>query len=106
MVQQPKHRKALLGTLALGLALTAGILSSCLTGGRKTGKQPALILGIMPSVDYLPIAIASEHGFFDDSVELVRFSSPMERDAALQTGSVDGSSTDYMSARLLQSKGQ
>ena len=93
MVQQLKHRKALLGTLALGLALAAGILSSCLTGGRKTGKQPALTLGIMPSVDYLPIAIASEHGFFTDSVELVRFSSPMERDAALQTGSVDGSQT-------------
>lgn len=106
MVQQPKHRKALLGTLALGLALTAGVLSSCLTGGRKAGAQPALILGIMPSVDYLPIAIASEQGFFDDSVELVRFSSPMERDAALQTGSVDGSITDYMSAMLLQSKGQ
>ena len=101
MVQQPKHRKALLGTLALGLALTAGVLSSCLTGGRKAGAQPALILGIMPSVDYLPIAIASEQGFFDDSVELVRFSSPMERDAALQTGSVDGSITDYMSAMLL-----
>ena len=59
----------------------------------------------MPSVDYLPIAIAEQKGFFAKPIRLVRFSSPMERDAALQTGAVDASVTDYMGAMLLQSKG-
>ena len=59
----------------------------------------------MPSVDYLPIAVAQEQGFFKRPIKLVRFSSPMERDAALQTAEVDASVTDYMGAMLLHAKG-
>ena len=59
----------------------------------------------MPSIDYLPIAVAEQQGFFSRPIDIVRFASPMERDAALQTGSVDASVTDYMGAMLLHSKG-
>ena len=59
----------------------------------------------MPSIDYLPIAVAEQQGFFSRPIDIVRFTSPMERDAALQTGSVDASVTDYMGAMLLHSKG-
>ena len=86
--------------------MTASI-SSC-SGGKQRGAESdssVLIIGVMPSVDYLPIAIAEQKGFFAKPIRLVRFSSPMERDAALQTGAVDASVTDYMGAMLLQSKG-
>ncbi len=86
--------------------MTASI-SSC-SGDKQRGAESdssVLIIGVMPSVDYLPIAIAEQKGFFVKPIRLVRFSSPMERDAALQTGAVDASVTDYMGAMLLQSKG-
>lgn len=97
-------------TLGLAFALLGGLFTSCHSGSRQsqqdaTTDTAALALGVMPSVDYLPVAVAQSKHFFQRPLNLVRFASPMERDAALQTGSVDGSVTDYMGAMLLQSKG-
>ena len=102
-----RHRKPFL--LGLCLAFLGGLLifSEACNKGSQGGSTDSttLKIGIMPSVDYLPIAVAQEQGFFKRPIKLVRFSSPMERDAALQTAEVDASVTDYMGAMLLHAKG-
>lgn len=102
-----RHRKPFL--LGLCLAFFGGLLifSEACNKGSQGGSTDSttLKIGIMPSVDYLPIAVAQEQGFFKRPIKLVRFSSPMERDAALQTAEVDASVTDYMGAMLLHAKG-
>lgn len=105
-MKRRKHRTGL--WLGLGLALIAGALflsEACAKKGKDASDKAHLSIGVMPSVDYLPIAIAEQQGFFSMPIEIVRFASPMERDAALQTGAVDASVTDYMGAMLLHSKG-
>ena len=102
-----RHRKPFL--LGLCIAFFGGLLifSEACNKGSQGGSADSttLKIGIMPSVDYLPIAVAQEQGFFKRPIKLVRFSSPMERDAALQTAEVDASVTDYMGAMLLHAKG-
>ena len=102
-----RHRKPFL--LGLCLAFFGGLLifsEACNKGSQgESADSATLKIGIMPSVDYLPIAVAQEQGFFKRPIKLVRFSSPMERDAALQTAEVDASVTDYMGAMLLHAKG-
>lgn len=101
-----KLNKALFLSLGLGLIAGASLLSSCSSKQQTKSDSSILVVGVMPSLDHLPIAIALERGFFADSVQLSTFVSPMDRDAALQTGAVDASITDYMGAMLLHSKGQ
>lgn len=102
-----RHRKPLF--LGFCLALLGGLLFFSGACSKKaqttTSDSTALKIGVMPSVDYLPIAVAQQQGFFKRPVELIRFASPMERDAALQTAEVDASVTDYMGAMLLHAKG-
>lgn len=102
-----RHRKPLL--LGLCLAILGGFLLFSGACSKKaqgaSADSTTLKIGVMPSVDYLPIAVAQREGFFKRPVELIRFASPMERDAALQTAEVDASVTDYMGAMLLHAKG-
>ena len=95
-MKRRKHRTGL--WLGLGLALIAGALflsEACAKKGKDASDKAHLSIGVMPSVDYLPIAIAEEQGFFSMPIEIVRLASPMERDAALQPGAVDASVTAY-----------
>ena len=83
------------------------LLSSC-TGNKKAEDVETLRIGVMPSVDHLPLAIAQEQHYFDSlglNVELVRFTSPMERDAALQAGELDGTISDYTTVMTQNAKG-
>lgn len=102
-----RHRKPFF--LGCCLALLGGFLlfsGACTKKTQSTASDStALKIGVMPSVDYLPIAVAQQQGFFKRPIELVRFASPLERDAALQTAEVDASVTDYMGAMLLHAKG-
>lgn len=91
----------------LAFLASALLLCSCL-GGQQTGEQVVLRLGVMPSIDHLPLALAQELGYFGEEglqVELIRFNAPMERDAALQTGELDGAISDYSTVILQHSKG-
>lgn len=72
------------------------------------GAAPGLSLGVMPSMDYLPLAAALREGWFSAAgldLRLVLFYSANERDAALQSGAVDGAVTDYTSAALQKAGG-
>lgn len=84
-------------------------LSSCSSGKKQENSDtPTLTIGVMSSMDYLPLAIAQREGYFDKhqvNVKIQKFLSANERDMAFQSGTVDGGVTDYTSAALLSAGG-
>lgn len=87
------------------------LLSLVGCGGKKTqGNKEALSLrlGAMSSVDYVPFAIAEHMGINDSlglEVELVKFFSANDRDAAFRTGGIDGTVIDLTGAALQHAGG-
>jgi NitT/TauT family transport system substrate-binding protein len=85
------------------LLFILSVLLSC----TKREQTDVLVLGVMPSMDYLPLAVAAEKGFLDKAglkLTIKKFYSAVERDAAFQSGNVDGTVIDYTGA-ILQSAG-
>lgn len=87
------------------------LLASC--KGKKeqyeiyTDLQP-LKLGAMSSMDYLPYVIAEKQGIYDSlglDLTIVKFFSANDRDAAFQSGNIDGTVIDYTGAALQQANG-
>lgn len=89
--------------------LSIGLLLSACSGKKQESKDvPSLSVGVMSSMDYLPLAVAQREGYFAKygvDVNIQRFMSANERDMAFQSGTVDGGVTDYTSAALLASGG-
>lgn len=59
----------------------------------------------MPTLDGLPFHIAKTQGIYDSlglNLTILSFNSANDRDAAFQTGKMDGMITDYPSAVVLQ----
>ncbi|GHT77286.1 thiamine biosynthesis protein [Bacteroidia bacterium] len=59
-------------------------------------------------MDYVPLAVAQEQGFFDKhgvKVEVQKFYSANDRDAAFQSGNIDGTVIDYTGAILQKAGG-
>jgi len=71
--------------------------------------QPAsLSIGIFADADSLPLIVAANEGLFQRegvTVNLVRFSSAVERDSALQAGKIDGAVTDVLAVVLANQGG-
>jgi NitT/TauT family transport system substrate-binding protein len=66
-----------------------------------------LRVGVLTDADSLPLLVARDDGFFKKAganVELVRFKTAIERDAALQSGAVDGAVSDLL-ALVLSNRG-
>lgn len=60
--------------------------------------------GILPVLDTLPLQVAEQDGLFTAQgldVELVRFTSALERDTAMQAGQIDGYFGDLIATYLL-----
>ena len=86
-----KHRILVVMALGLAAALSAG------------AEDAPLRIGVLPDVDSLPIVVADAEGTFAAqgvAVRLVRFTTAVERDAALQSGAVDGVVSDLLGAAL------
>jgi NitT/TauT family transport system substrate-binding protein len=86
--------------LLFGLAFSA-----CQSADKKTNS---LKIGVMSSMDYVPLAVAREQGFFDRQgvrVEIQKFYSANDRDAAFQSGNIDGTVIDYTGAILQKAGG-
>lgn len=84
------------------------LLTACSGNSKKQTETPVLTIGVMSSMDYLPLAVAGREGYFEKhnvNVKIQKFISANERDVAFQAGSVDGGVTDYTSAALMQSGG-
>ena len=74
--------------------------------GRESSAP--LRIGIMPDADSLPFMLARDQGFFKSEgaeAELINFSNPQERDAAIQAGRLDGAISDLLAAAFLYAGG-
>ncbi len=81
------------------------ILAVCILAhaGASTAAIP-LRLGILPVLDTLPLQVAVTEKLFAEQgldVEIVSFSSAMERDTAMQAGQLDGYFGDLLNTLLL-----
>lgn len=74
----------------------------------KNPQNETLNLGVMSSMDYLPLAVAQREGYFEKdglNIKIQKFYSANERDAAFQSGNVDGVVIDYTGAVLQKAGG-
>ena len=84
------------------------LLNACSGKKQESASVQTLTVGVMSSMDYLPLAVAQREGYFAKhgvDVKIQKFMSANERDMAFQSGTVDGGVTDYTSAALLASGG-
>lgn len=98
-------KRFLAAALSCLLLLMAGCGSQPQAKEKKLSK---LTIGLMPDTDSIPFIIAAEHGYFAEEgveVELVPFKSAMERDAALQSGNLDGAISDLLAVIFARSGG-
>ncbi|WP_052081939.1 ABC transporter substrate-binding protein [Porphyromonas macacae] len=96
----------------LSLILGATLLTGCSGGKKKVSDAgntvPALRIGAMSSMDYLPFVVALEQGVYDSlglKLEIVPFFSANDRDAALMAEQIDGTVTDYTGAMMQHAGG-
>ncbi len=106
---------------AAALCLLVGAVAAAPSGAAPSGAAPSgaapssaapssaapssaiLRVGILPDADSLPLLVAEAEGLFAKEgarVELVTFKAAVERDAALQSGAVDGVISDLLAAAL------
>jgi NitT/TauT family transport system substrate-binding protein len=85
------------------------ILFPALISCKQGTREPAgLKVGVMSSMDYVPLAVARERGFFDKyrvQVDILKFYSANDRDAAFLSGNIDGTVIDYTGAVLQKAGG-
>jgi NitT/TauT family transport system substrate-binding protein len=73
-------------------------------------EDPAKIrIGVLPVIDTLPLYVGQERGLFENnglSIELVSFTSAVERDSAFAAGEIDGYFGDMINTLVLKSTGE
>lgn len=90
----------------LTLLLLATLVVACGGSGNKTANKDGntqLNIGVMSSMDYLPLAVAKANGLFEQegvNVTIHKFYSANERDAAFQSGNLDGTILDFTGAAI------
>lgn len=92
-----RHHSALIVLALVSLSLSVFPLLAQGTGSTE------LRVGILPDADSLPLMVAESSELFQAEgvrVRLVRFQNPVERDAAFQSGAVDGIIGDIIGAAL------
>lgn len=75
---------------------------------RKTEDSLALKIGVLPTLDCLPIYVAKEHCLFDTAkadIRLKTFKAQIDCDAALAKGSIEGCVTDIVRGQCMLRKG-
>ncbi len=100
-----KNLKSILCILLVCL-LTAS-LAACSTPAGST-EDKTINFGAMASVEVVPVIIAQEKGFFKEqgvNVNIQTFKSAKDRDAAFQSGSLDGIVGDEVAICLYQNAG-
>jgi len=83
------------------------MFSFSLFAGSQKETTP-LRVGILPDTDSLPIMLARDLNLFEKEgvkVDIILFSNPQERDAAIQAGRLDGAISDLLAAAFLAAAG-
>ena len=78
------------------------------TENPETASMEELVIGILPAESSIPLILAQEKGFFEAagvSVTLQAFSSPNDRNAAVQSMALDGAIGDVMTAAAFADNG-
>ncbi|MHC5269063.1 ABC transporter substrate-binding protein [Enterococcus sp. LJL98] len=73
------------------------------TSGEVSGSATTLKIGVMPSMDNIPFIVAHEQGFDKKhgvALQIEAFKSGKDRDAAFQSGAVDGINADLIGIAL------
>ena len=99
-----KFKKIIATTMAL--ALTAGMIS-CGESKKDESQVNKLTLGVMGSIDAVPIVIAQEKGYFEEEgvdLDLQIFKAAKDRDAALTAGALDGVICDEVAISIYQNQ--
>lgn len=85
-------------------------LWGCSPGGSEKGAKssPPIQFGTLPVIQALPLFVAAEKGYFKEAglnVELVPFSSAMEKDVAMSAGQITGYFGDMITPMVLTANG-
>lgn len=93
----------------LSIALAWLTFTACNTSqSSDKEEEKKLTVGVMSSMDYLPLAVAQHNQYFQKNgieVKLLKFFGANDRDAALQSGELDGTILDYTGAAIQHSAG-
>lgn len=97
-------KKILLAVMALIMVVAAG----CGSNQADKKEMSPLTIGLMPDTDSIPFLIAREKGYFAEEgieVNIEQYKSAMDRDAALQSGNLDGAVSDMLAAAFSKAGG-
>ncbi len=84
------------------------VLSLSLTACSSDKEKKTLRIGAMSDVDSVPFIVADKNGYFEKEgidVEIKRYDSARERDAALKSGAIDGAVSDIPAAIMAKDGG-
>lgn len=94
-------KKLISMVLALILPFSTVACSANTPDKKNSEPKTSLSIGIMPDLDSIPIIIAENNGYFKDEgldFKLQSFKSAADRDAAIQSGQIDGAISDMLAA--------
>lgn len=94
--------------LIVVITMVIGLVGCGVKTGGNVEDTPQLTIGVMGSVDAVPLAISQEKGFFDANgvrVKVEIFKSAKDRDAALEAGLLDGVICDEIAIAIYQNAG-
>ncbi|MGM9540641.1 ABC transporter substrate-binding protein [Anaerovibrio sp.] len=100
--------KKMLWLAVAAIVAMCAMVAGC--GGQQAEKKElqGISIGVMPDIDSVPIIIAEEKGYFAEEglkVDIQKFKSAMDRDAALQSGNLDGAISDMLAVAFAKAGG-
>ena len=87
---------------------TASTSNSSTSSTEVAVTDQTLTIGVLPAESAIPIILAKEEGFFEKqglTVELKSFTSPNDRNVAVQAGELDGTISDVMTEATFKQNG-
>ena len=90
------------------MALIMVAVAGCGSNQADKKEMSPLTIGLMPDTDSIPFLIAREKGYFAEEgieVNIEQYKSAMDRDAALQSGNLDGAISDMLAAAFSKAGG-
>lgn len=94
--------------LSFVVMMMGALLTGCGADNGEKKELQGISIGVMPDIDSVPIIIAQEKGYFAEEglkVDIQQFKSAMDRDAALQSGNLDGAISDMLAVAFAKSGG-